>query len=238
MEVIELSDDEPSPAVRKPSERPAGAASAVTIDLLQNDGAGGGASEGGASEGGGGSVGLGGASAGVRITIDLCDDENGRDGSVVDLTGDDDVSLARKLQRQLNSGGGSSKLDLAALHAAREARRAKIKADPDAVAVSVEDDDLLFSERNKLSSFLERSMQGMRVVETWHNPSSQPGGALYERFVAAWAHVPNKLMRMVFHGTAEANVQAICRDGLDPQRRAGQALGPGECMPKGPRTPD
>ena len=232
MEVIELSDDEPSPAVRKPGA----ASAAVTIDLEQDDGEGGGASEGGASEGGGGPVGLGGASAGVRITIDLCDDENGRDGSVVDLTGDDDVSLARKLQRQLNSGG-SSKMDLAALHAAREARRAKIKADPDAVAVSVEDDDLLFSERNKLSSFLERSMQGMRVVETWHNPSSQPGGALYERFVAAWAQVPSKLMRMVFHGTAEANVQAICRDGLDPQRRAGQALGPGECMPKGPRTP-
>jgi hypothetical protein len=33
---------------------------------------------------------------------------------------------------------------------------------------------------------------------------------------------------MCFHGTAEQNVAAICREGLDPKRRCGQALGPGE----------
>ena len=33
---------------------------------------------------------------------------------------------------------------------------------------------------------------------------------------------------MVFHGSAEANMEVICREGLDPQRRSGQAYGPGE----------
>lgn len=92
----------------------------------------------------------------------------------------------------------------------------------------MEEDDLLYEERRKLKTFLQSSAQGLPVADTWPNPASQPGGRLYERFVAAWAQVPCKLMRMVFHGTAEANVAAICRDGLDPNRRSGQAMGPGE----------
>ena len=35
-------------------------------------------------------------------------------------------------------------------------------------------------------------------------------------------------LRLVFHGTSEANVEGICREGLDPKRRSGQAYGPGE----------
>ena len=60
------------------------------------------------------------------------------------------------------------------------------------------------------------------------NPHSLPGTPLYERFFAAWARVPDKSMRLVFHGTPEKNIDAICREGLDPKRRSGQALGPGE----------
>ena len=43
----------------------------------------------------------------------------------------------------------------------------------------------------------------------------------------AWANSDTKV-DMVFHGTPEANVESICREGLDPKRRAGQAMGPGE----------
>ena len=62
----------------------------------------------------------------------------------------------------------------------------------------------------------------------WHNPASKPGGTLYERFFAAWGGAPNKKLRLVFHGTPEANIESICARGLDPTRRAGQAHGPGE----------
>ena len=216
MEIIELSDDEPSPQPKRRQGPP---------QKLESG-------EGGAARGSEASgVAIDEDEPGVRITIDLCEDEDG-DGdegsSVIDLTGDDNATLARKLQRQLNAGT-SSTVDLASLHAARQARRTKVKADPDAPTISVEEDDLLYEERRKLKTFLQDSAcPTLRVSDTWPNPASQPGGLLYERFVAAWAQVPCKLMRMVFHGTAEANVAAICRDGLDPNRRSGQAMGPGE----------
>lgn len=227
MDVIELSDDEPSPQPKR-RQKPPPKVERVVLD--EEDGQA--SVETGAAlrtlAGTRDGVGKAdGAESGVRITIDLCEDEDEGGSSVIDLTGDDDASLARKLQRQLNAGT-SSTVDLASLHLARQARRTKVKADPDAPTVSVEEDDLLYEERRKLKTFLQSSAQGVRVSGTWHNPASQPGGLLYERFVAAWAQVPCKLMRMVFHGTADANVKAICRDGLDPNRRAGQAHGPGE----------
>jgi hypothetical protein len=40
--------------------------------------------------------------------------------------------------------------------------------------------------------------------------------------------VQNKHIKLVFHGTPEQNIEPIMRDGLDPQRRRGQALGKGE----------
>ena len=72
------------------------------------------------------------------------------------------------------------------------------------------------------------SVAAATPMAVWHNPRSMPGHPLYERFVAAWAAVPDKKMRLVFHGSAEENMTVICREGLDPRRRAGQAMGPGE----------
>ena len=54
---------------------------------------------------------------------------------------------------------------------------------------------------------------------------------MYDRFFASWTAAPLKRLRMVFHGTDEKNIPAICKDGLDPGRRGtavGQAYGPGE----------
>jgi len=59
------------------------------------------------------------------------------------------------------------------------------------------------------------------------NPASAPGQALYERFLEAWTETDMKV-RLVFHGTPEANIPAIFREGLDPKRRTGQAFGKGE----------
>jgi hypothetical protein len=60
------------------------------------------------------------------------------------------------------------------------------------------------------------------------NPHSRPGQALYNRFVLAWEAVADQSVITAFHGTPEANIDAICRTGLDPNRRSGQAHGPGE----------
>lgn len=88
--------------------------------------------------------------------------------------------------------------------------------------------DMLAAQRSGLAAFLGRRAEGLEVLRTWHNPAALPGGALYRRFVAEWARVPSKRTRLCFHGTAEANVDAICANGLDPARRLGQAYGPGE----------
>jgi len=58
--------------------------------------------------------------------------------------------------------------------------------------------------------------------------SGMPSGWLYQRFLRAHRAVKDKRVRLVFHGTPGANIAAIIRDGLDPARRAGQALGKGE----------
>ena len=44
------------------------------------------------------------------------------------------------------------------------------------------------------------------------------------------------LPKLVFHGTQEANIEAICRDGLNPSRRGlhGQAHGAGEYFAETP----
>ena len=88
--------------------------------------------------------------------------------------------------------------------------------------------DLLWEQRRALTTFLNRKADSLRIREVWSNPESFPGGRLYERFREAWEAVPQSGLRMCFHGTNEANIAAICHDGLDPARRAGQAMGPGE----------
>jgi hypothetical protein len=65
------------------------------------------------------------------------------------------------------------------------------------------------------------------VGEPAPNPHAAPGQPLYERFLAAWVEIDMEV-RLVIHGTAGANAGAICAAGLDPQRCAGQAMGPGE----------
>ena len=95
------------------------------------------------------------------------EDGDGDEGSsVIDLTGDDNATLARKLQRQLNAGT-STTVDLASLHAARQARRTKVKADPDAPTISADSPVL------KAYDSEDRAMEALRkrglFVETVNN---------------------------------------------------------------------
>ena len=142
-------------------------------------------------------------------------------------------------------------IDLEALQAAASARRERIRAKNIAAgasgsAASRNEDvetidiiameeaaaaDLLYEQRQGIRQFLSLRAAQFNITEIWHNPESQPGARLYQRFFASWTAAPLKRLRMVFHGTAEANIHAICRDGLDPGRRGsavGQAYGPGE----------
>jgi hypothetical protein len=52
--------------------------------------------------------------------------------------------------------------------------------------------------------------------------------ALHTRFASALARVPNVKLLLGFHGTREANIEAIASDGLDPRRREAGCRGHGE----------
>ena len=118
----------------------------------------------------------------------------------------------------------------------RAARRSTMPEDADVVDV---DDpastDLLHEQRQRLLPLLHENAFHLPATDVEINPYSLPGTPLYERFVAARAQLPDKSMRLFFHGTPETNVKAICRDGLDPKLRRAQALGPGEYFSGKPR---
>ena len=88
--------------------------------------------------------------------------------------------------------------------------------------------DVLADQRKSIHAWLRRNAKGLHVSNVEENPHSRPGQPLYNRFVTAWERVADQTVKLVFHGTAEANIPSILRDGLDPKRRAGQAHGPGE----------
>jgi len=87
--------------------------------------------------------------------------------------------------------------------------------------------DNLAEQRARINAFLAAKATALRIDSCKPNKFSLPGTPLYARFVAARKRCADKSVELVFHGTPEANVKAICREGLDPRRRAGQALGKG-----------
>jgi hypothetical protein len=152
------------------------------------------------------------AGASACDVIDLTADEDAfasawRDFELVDLTGDDDEPAVPP-------------------------RAAKPAAKSAAVV-----DDVLAHQRAKIRSFLRQRGAALRVEACDANPHAAPGTPLYARFAAALRRVSNKSIQLAFHGTAEANIDAICREGLDPKRRAGQALGPGGALRCAARRP-
>eukprot|EP00940_MAST-03C_sp_MAST-3C-sp2_P000307 g307.t1 len=91
--------------------------------------------------------------------------------------------------------------------------------------------DVLRSHRERIRDFLQENWKAdkaVKVKDIQENPHSLPGQPLYNRFVEAWQRVADQTVQCVFHGTPEKNISQICRDGLDPKRRSGQAYGPGE----------
>ena len=72
------------------------------------------------------------------------------------------------------------------------------------------------------------TLSGLRVTSVRENPAALPGQKLYERFLEAYRRAGDKRVALCFHGTAAGNIAAICAAGLDPARRRGQSMGPGE----------
>ena len=69
------------------------------------------------------------------------------------------------------------------------------------------------------------------------NPNCVPGNRVHDRFVQACHNLSDSSsLAIVFHGTNENNIPAILKDGLDPQKRIGQAYGPGEYFSTDPGT--
>ena len=144
---------------------------------------------------------------------------------VIDLTGDDDGAMATAfrtwelidLTRDEESDGGCA--------GASGAQAASPEA-ADAL-------DVLAPQRAKIAKFLRsKRCRALQVARCDANPHAAPGTPLYARFAAALASVADKRVKLVFHGTPEANVDAILRDGLDPSLRRGQALGKGGALPR------
>ncbi len=89
--------------------------------------------------------------------------------------------------------------------------------------------DILAAERRHIHRWLrEGAARVLRDYKLVENEHARPGRPLYERFARCWRAAADKRVRLVFHGTPEHNVENICRTGLDPARRSGQAHGRGE----------
>lgn len=92
--------------------------------------------------------------------------------------------------------------------------------------------DILQDARGQVMPLLLRQNAPIRVTKFTENESALPGSPLYLRFLAAWRQSTARDVIIAFHGTHEHNIENILRESLDPRRRAGQALGPGEYFGK------
>ena len=108
----------------------------------------------------------------------------------------DDATLAQALQSSFDdeyagAGGGAAS-------AAEEARQAER--------------DVCWKLRRDAAEFVARAAKQLEVEELEHNPASQPGQPLYEKFKKAHDAAQDKTMKLVFHGSPDANMEAIARD--------------------------
>jgi hypothetical protein len=145
----------------------------------------------------------------------------------VSLLSDED--LARQMQRafesEFRSAEAQSRRDL------RLAKKLKRQDDEERQAAAESElFDILSDHRLSIQGWLA-TQQAIRPTHVVENPFSKPGMPLYNRFAEAWQRVSDQTVVIAFHGTAEANIDSICRTGLDPAKRgsiSGQAYGAGE----------
>lgn len=91
---------------------------------------------------------------------------------------------------------------------------------------------------SNVRKFLQK-FPSLTIVDIEENCHAKVGGVLYKKFMAKRSSLPssNQKTCLAFHGTAEANIDSICRNGYDASRRSGQAYGSGEYFASTPGTP-
>ena len=126
-----------------------------------------------------------------------------------------------------SSGGGGSLLSRRQARKARALEMAKNTSREEKRNEAALFDVLAF-ERENIMSFLASRARTLNITSLVPNPHSLPGTPLYSRFVESWNQVADQTVQLCFHGTKSTNIDAICKNGLDPNRRNGQAYGAGE----------
>mmetsp|Transcript_25043 Transcript_25043/g.59154 ORF Transcript_25043/g.59154 Transcript_25043/m.59154 type:complete len:443 (-) Transcript_25043:161-1489(-) len=137
-----------------------------------------------------------------------------------------DLALAQKLEAAERGDSGETEND--AVLAAELQNEMDEERKREALARAEDILDVLADQRAHVYDWVKSHAKGLRVENVEENEFSRPGMPLYQRFVQAWERVADQTVQLAFHGTPEANIDAICEEGLDPKRRAGQAMGPGE----------
>jgi hypothetical protein len=143
---------------------------------------------------------------------------------------DRDAAMAQALQDSFDAefDNGEEDEDIVADHGEQLRRRRQATGSDATAAAAATDRDVCWKQRRDVHSFLKRAATQLTVEKIETNDASLPGQPLYNRFKAAYESLRDKRIRMVFHGTPQQNAAAIAEQGLDPKRRAGQAMGPGE----------
>jgi O-acetyl-ADP-ribose deacetylase (regulator of RNase III) len=134
-----------------------------------------------------------------------------------------DAALARRLAEKDKKGRPGQTPSWVGKAKPKDRSASSIGVDPESGLL-----DVLADQRNSIQDWLAKNAKGLNVTACDPNPHSMPGKPLYNRFVESWQRVSDQTVKLVFHGTPEENVNAICQQGLDPKRRSGQAHGPGE----------
>ena len=98
----------------------------------------------------------------------------------------------------------------------------------------------ILTSRNDVDKFLDSFKSSFTVIHIKENDAAKPGGQLFSRYKAKWQSLPQsqRTSCLAFHGTADANIDSICKNGYDVSKRGahGQALGTGEYFAKDPTT--
>ena len=151
----------------------------------------------------------------------------------------DDLTLARKLDAEEKMKAHKKlRFDTSYTDDQALARALQLMEDDErrkaaeAAAAAADSFDVLADHRTGIRDMLKEQAKGINVTSVAENPHSCVGTELYNRFVEAWQRVEDQTVTLAFHGTAEAKIEPICRDGLDPKLRTGQALGCGEYFGK------
>jgi len=177
----------------------------------------------------------------IRLQQELNEEEeynNNRNTIMTHQLYDEEEMIARALQENINKVETNEirtrelQIQESENAALQLQKHEEVKAKRRAENIAAKDGgrDVLSEMRKSLLPFVKKqfTMNQMLQFESFHiNKYANCGERLYEVFLGSWTD-SNMQIKLCFHGTPNENVESILRDGLDPKRRTGQAMGKGE----------